>query len=440
MERTLYKKLIDWKHSEGRKPLMLEGARQVGKTYLLKKLGKEEYQNFYYLNFNENPDVCSLFEGNIGAKTILEKLSIYFQAQINPDKSLICFDEIQECDGALASIKYFCEDAPEYHLAAAGSLLGVKLKGKKGFPVGKVTIRELHPLSFKEYLRAIGKSGWIKLLEEINIKEKIPEVFHNDLISALKTYMFVGGMPEAVAKYIQTKDLDEVRQIHKDIIRTYELDFAKHATPAEAAKISIVWNAIPSQLAKENKKFIYSVIKESARAREYESAIQWLVDADLLKKCYNISKPSVPLKSYSNHEVFKTYLHDVGLLGAMSQLNSKILLEGNDLFVEYKGAITENYIAQVLTTFLDHQLFYWTSEGKAEVDFIIDVNGTPVPIEVKSGTSTKKKSLNVYRKEYSPEISVRTSLRNIAYDGKLLNVPLYAISELFILISKCNQL
>lgn len=434
MERTLYGKLIDWKRSEGRKPLMLEGARQVGKTYLLKKLGKEEYEYFYYLNFNENPELCSLFEGNIGAKEILKKLSIYFQVQITPHNSLICFDEIQDCDGALASLKYFCEDAPEYHVATAGSLLGVKLKGKKGFPVGKVTLRKLYPLSFKEYLRAIDKKGWIKLIDEININAKIPDVFHNKLLDELKTYMFVGGMPEAVSKYVQTKDLEEVRQIHKDIIRTYELDFAKHATPAEAAKISIIWDTVPSQLAKENKKFIYSVIKESARAREYETAIQWLVDADLITKCYNISKPSIPLKSYANHEIFKTYLHDVGLLGAMSQLNSKILLEGNNLFVEYKGALTENYIAQSLTTFLEHQLFYWTSEGTAEVDFIIDVNGTPIPVEVKSGTSTKKKSLQVYRKEYSPEISVRTSLRNIAYDGKLLNIPLYAVSELSRLI------
>lgn len=436
MERILYQKLVAWKHSEGRKPLMLEGARQVGKTYLLKKLGKEEYEHFYYLNFNENPDACSLFEGNIGAKAILEKLGIYFQAQITPHNSLICFDEIQDCDGALASLKYFCEDAPEYHLTAAGSLLGVKLKGKKGFPVGKVTMRQLHPLSFEEYLRAIDKTGWIKLLGEVNVKEKIPEVFHNDLIDALKTYMFVGGMPEAVAKYVQTKDFEEVRQIQKDILRTYELDFAKHATPAEAAKISNIWDTIPSQLAKENKKFIYSVIKESARAREYETAIQWLVDANLITKCYNISKPGIPLKSYANHEVFKTYLLDVGLLGAMSQLNPKVLLEGNNLFVEYKGALTENYIAQSLTTFLEHQLFYWTSEGKAEVDFVVDINGTPIPMEVKSGQSTKKKSLQVYVEEYSPPISVRTSLRNIAYDGKLLNVPLYAISQLQMLINE----
>jgi predicted AAA+ superfamily ATPase len=430
MERLIYQNLIAWKRAAGRKPLMLEGARQVGKTYLLKKLGREEYKHFYYLNFDETPDARTMFEGNISAASILKKLSIYFQTQITPENSLICFDEIQECDGALASLKYFCEDAPEYHVAVAGSLLGVKLKGNKGFPVGKVTIRHLYPLSFIEYLHAINKSGWVKLLTELSIHEKVTAIFHKELTEELKTYFFVGGMPEAIAKYIQSNSLEEVRQIHKDILRTYELDFAKHATPAEAAKISLVWDTIPSQLAKENKKFIYSVIKESARAREYESAIQWLVDARLILKSYYISKPSVPLKSYADHEIFKTYFLDIGLLGAMSQLKSKILLEGDQLFMEYKGALTENYIAQSLTTFLEHQLFYWASEGKAEVDFIVDIHGAPIPIEVKSGLSTKKRSLHVYCDKYSPAISIRTSPMNIALDGTFLNIPLYAISEL----------
>lgn len=409
---------------------MVEGARQVGKTYLLKKLGKQEYQYFYYLNFDETPDACTLFEGSISAESILKKLSIYFQTQITPTNSLICFDEIQECDGALASLKYFCEDAPEYHVAVAGSLLGVKLKGKKDFPVGKVTIRHLHPLSFVEFLQAIGKIGWVNLLGEFNTKEKISTLFHNELIEALKTYLFIGGMPEAVARYSQTNDFEVVRQIHKDILRTYELDFAKHATHADAAKFLLIWDTIPSQLAKENKKFIYSVVKESARAREYESAIQWLVDAKLILKSYNISTPSVPLKTYANHEIFKTYFLDVGLLGAMSQLSAKALLEGNLLFTEFKGSLTENYIAQALTNILEHQLFYWTSEGRAEVDFIVDIDGSPLPIEVKSGQSTKKKSLLFYCKKYSPKIAIRASLMNITLNDSFLNIPLYAISEL----------
>jgi predicted AAA+ superfamily ATPase len=409
---------------------MLEGARQVGKTYLLKKLGKHEYKHFYYLNFDETPDACTLFEGNISAASILKKLSIYFQTQITPTDSLICFDEIQECDGALASLKYFCEDAPDYHLAAAGSLLGVKLNSTKGFPVGKVTIRHLHPLSFTEFLMATDKNGWIKLLHELSAHEKIPELFHHELTEALKIYFFVGGMPEAVASYIQTNDLEAVRQIHKDILRTYELDFAKHATPADAAKISLIWDTIPSQLSKENKKFIYSAVRESARAREYETAIQWLVDARLILKSYNITKPGTPLKSYANHDIFKTYFLDVGLLGAMSQLRAKVILEGDLLFTEYKGALTENYIAQSLTTFLDHQLFYWTSEGKAEVDFVVDIEGKAIPVEVKSGQSTKKKSLALYCEKYSPLIAARTSLMNITLNGVLLNIPLYAISEL----------
>jgi uncharacterized protein len=436
MQRLIYQNLIAWKHDPGRKPLMLEGARQVGKTYLLKKLGKEEYQHFYYLNFDETPDACTMFEGSISANSILKKLSIYFQTQITPENSLICFDEIQECDNALASLKYLCEDAPEYHVAVAGSLLGIKLQSNKGFPVGKVTILHLYPLSFVEYLHAINKSAWVSVLKELSIHEKVTSIFHKELTEELKIYFFVGGMPEAVAKYIQSSDLEKVRQIHKDILRTYELDFAKHATPAEAAKISLVWDTIPSQLAKENKKFVYSVIRESARAREYESAIQWLVDARLILKSYHISKPGIPLKSYADHQIFKTYFLDIGLLGSMNQLRSKVLLEGDRLFIEYKGALTENYIAQSLTTFLDHPLFYWTSEGKAEVDFIADMHGLPMPIEVKSGFSTKKKSLHVYCDKYSPAISIRTSLMNIAFDGALLNVPLYAISELPRLVSR----
>ena len=430
MDRLLYQNLVTWKHTEGRKPLMLEGARQVGKTFLLKKLGKEEYENFYYLNFDEHPKARTLFEDNISAESILKKLAIFFQTPITPHNSLICFDEIQECDGALASLKYFCEDAPDYHIAVAGSLLGVKLKGNKGFPVGKVTIRHLYPLSFIEFLQAMGKQGWIQLLDELTVGETIPDIFHHELIDALKTYFFVGGMPEAVARYIKTNNLEEVRQVHKDIIRTYELDFAKHATPADAAKISLIWDAIPSQLSKENKKFIYSVVRESARAREYESAIQWLVDARLVLKCYQISKPGIPLKSYANHEIFKTYFLDVGLLGAMSQLRSDVLLENTQLFTEYKGALTENYIAQSLTTFLDHQLFYWSSEGKAEVDFVVDIHGKLLPIEVKSGHSTKKKSLLIYCEKYSPKHAIRVSPMNMACNGSLLNIPLYAINEL----------
>lgn len=430
MDRDLYQNLVNWKNAARRKPLMLEGARQVGKTFLLKQFAKREYENFYYLNFDETPELCSLFVGSINAESVLKKLSMHFQTVLTPENSFIFFDEIQECDGALASLKYFCEDAPEYHVAAAGSLLGVKLKHDKGFPVGKVTIRELHPFSFIEFLQALGKTGWVDLLRQLQPKDSIPELFHTELTEALKMYFFVGGMPEAVAEYIHSQDLNAVRQIQKDIIRTYELDFAKHATPADAAKISLIWDTLPTQLAKENKKFIYSIIKESARAREYESAIQWLVDADLILKTYQISKPGIPLKSYANHEIFKTYLHDVGLLGMMSQLKSNVLIDGNQLFEGYKGALTENYIAQALTNFLDHQLFYWSSEGKAEVDFIVDLHGMPIPMEVKAGVSRKMKSLHVYREKYSPPVVIRTSLLDFSFDGRVLNIPLYAISEL----------
>ena len=430
MNRLLYSELLAWKGAARRKPLLLEGARQVGKTFLLKQFGQSEYTHLYYVNFDETPDLKLLFEGRISADTIIRNLSIHFQTQIEPGNSLIFFDEIQECDGAIASLKYFCEDAPQYHIAAAGSLLGVKLKGKKGFPVGKVTLKHLYPLSFIEFLQALDKSAYVNLITSIGLDEKVPEPFHQDLMDLLKVYFYVGGMPEAVHEYAASSDFVVVHEIQLNLLRAYELDFAKHASASDVAKISIVWDTIPSQLAKENKKFIYSVIKESARAREYESAIQWLVDAHLLLKSYQISQPAKPLKSYMHHEIFKTYLHDVGLLGAMSQLRPQVLLEKDTLFKEFRGAMTENYIAQAMTQYIEHDLFYWESDGKAEVDFVVDIEGRLLPIEVKAEQSKRKRSLQVYRDKYKPALALRVSSMNIDNQGDFINLPLYLMREL----------
>jgi len=439
MDRFVYQDLIGWKASDDRKPLMLEGARQVGKTYLMKRFGKQEYEHFYYLSFDETPDACSLFEGTRSASVIIKRLSAYFQTNIDPVSSLICFDEIQECQDAISCLKYFCDDAPQYHVMTAGSLLGIKAKKESSFPVGKVTFRSLYPLSFMEFLSANGKNKLVEIICNLSIGEKLPEIFHNDLCSELKTYYYIGGMPEGVVKYVNTLDFEAVRQIHKDILRSYELDFTKHATPAEAAKISLIWNSVPAQLAKENQKFIYSVVRPSARAREYEDAIQWLVDANLILKCNRISAPSIPLKSYANIDIFKTFLLDVGLMSTVSRLTSKTLVEGNHLFTHHKGALSENYIAQSLHQILDDQLYYWTSEGKAELDFIIENNEQIIPVEVKSGKSKKMQSLRVYRETYDPKISIRTSLHQGSYDNQLLTVPLYAISELTRLLDEAQR-
>lgn len=436
MDRLAYQDLTRWKASEGRKPLMLEGARQVGKTYLMKHFGRQEYQHLYYLNFDETPDACSLFEGVKSADIIIKRLSTYFQSVIDPTNSLICIDEIQECQDAISSLKYLCQDASQYHVMTAGSLLGVKAKKDSSFPVGYVTFRSLHPMSFLEFLNASGKNELVELINNMSISEKLPEIFHNDLCQQLKIYYYIGGMPEGILKYIKTSDFQEVRQIHKDILRSYELDFTKHATPIEAAKISLVWNSIPAQLAKENQKFIYSVIRPSARAREYENAIQWLVDANLILKCNRVSEPGLPLKAYANIDIFKTFLLDVGLMSTMSRLSSKTLVEGNQLFTHHKGALSENYIAQSLHQMIDDQLYYWTSEGKAELDFILQNDEEVIPMEVKSGKSKKKQSLRVYRDKYHPKLSVRTSLHHLDYDNHLLTVPLYAIHELFRLIDE----
>jgi uncharacterized protein len=438
MKRKIFERLKNWKNEPKRKPLILMGARQVGKTFILKKFGSSEYENTVYLNFEDTPRLCKLFDGSLDPDTILKALRIEMDTDIIPEKTLLIFDEVQECPNALNSLKYFCENAPEQHICAAGSLLGVKLVHTKGFPVGKVNFMQLYPLSFLEYLEALEEIKLKYFLENLTDLQPILENLHDKLLQYFREYLFIGGMPEAVAEYIDSKDFYKVREIQNAILNAYSLDFAKHAPKGHIMKINQVWRSIPSQLAKENKKFIYSVVRERSRAKEFEIALQWLVEAGLIYKVYNISTPKIPLEGYSDFNTFKIYLVDVGLLGAMSDLSAKSILDQNQLFQEFRGALVENYIAQELVH-SHYGLFYWSSEGKAELDFVLQHDDLIYPLEVKSGNSGKKKSLRVYADKYQPNLLIRTSPMNLKKDGEILNCPLYLVEELHSLIAQDTQ-
>ena len=433
MKRHIFEKLQHWKQDASRKPLILKGARQVGKTYILTSFGSLEYSDVAYFNFENTPQLHELFTGSLKPHDIIKVLAIESGVEIKPEKTLIIFDEIQECPAALNSLKYFNELANEYHVCAAGSLLGVTLAGSKGFPVGKVDFLTLFPLSFNEFLYAKGEEPLIQYIDEISIIEPLLGIIHEKLTRLFKDYTYTGGMPAAVLEYIASEDFNRIRTVQTAILEAYRLDFAKHAPSNIIMKINQVWDAIPSQLAKENKKFVYSVIRKGARAQEFEVAIQWLVDAGLIHKVYNISTPKLPLKAYVNHDVFKIYLTDVGLLGAMAGLSAKTIIYGDDIFQEFRGALTENYVAQALVS-QGHGLFYWTSTGQAELDFIVQVDDVIYPLEVKSGVSRKKKSLTTYIQKYQPDLAVRVSPMNLKLDGEVLNCPLYMIEKLNTLI------
>ena len=431
LNRDLDQQLKSWKAKSKRKPLVLQGARQVGKTSLLKEFGERTYESLIYLNFEKDKKIKKFFEDNLNPQEIIRKLSIYLGRDIIPQATLLFFDEIQESNEALNSLKYFNEEAPEYHVACAGSLLGVKLKNKKTFPVGQVDFISIYPLSFYEFLEAIGKLSLRRYLEEQDLNSldihPFPQVFHDELIELLKIYYFVGGMPEAVAHYAETKRFEGIREIQENILNAYRLDFSKHAAPQDILKIGAVFESIPRQLARENKKFIFSVIKKSARAREYENALQWLVDAGLVYKNTYLSCVKFPLKAYAECDVFKIFLLDVGLLGAMTDLDAKILLEGHQLFQEFKGSFAENYVAQELKSSQGSDLYYWASEGKAEVDFVISQENRFFPLEVKSGVSRGIKSLHVYEQSNPAACLLRVSVQNFSKSDRFYNIPLYAV-------------
>lgn len=427
-------KLVAWKKQVKRKPLILMGARQVGKTFVLKKFGEQEYENVVYLNFEDMPRLSKLFEASLSPEVILRALTIEMDTEIVAGKTLIIFDEVQECPNALNSLKYFCENAPDQHIVAAGSLLGVKLEHTKGFPVGKVQFLSLYPLSFLEFLEATEKERLLNFITDLKNASPLPPNIHEKLLDLFKEYLFVGGMPEAVSEYLESRDLTKVREIQEAILSAYSLDFAKHAPKEQIMKISQVWDAIPGQLAKENKKFIYSALREGARAKEFEVAIQWLMEAGLIYKTSVVTVPKIPLSAYADFNIFKVYLVDVGLLGAMSHLSAKTIIYENELFQEFRGAIVENYVAQELAH-SHYPLFYWTSEGKAELDFVLEHDDRIYPLEVKSGNSTKKKSLRVYGDSYKPKLLIRTSPMNLKKDGDVLNCPLYLLEKLGSLIT-----
>jgi predicted AAA+ superfamily ATPase len=429
MKRNLFTQLQSWKNNPARKPLVLMGARQVGKTYILKAFGKFSYQNIAYVNFENTPGLSDLFEQSLKPQEILKILSIELNMEILPEKTLIIFDEVQECPHALNSLKYFREQANQYHICASGSLLGVTLAHTKGFPVGQVDFLHLYPLSFMEFLRALDEEQLLQYLFEIKEVKPLPKVLHEKLLKFFKEYLYIGGMPATIDTYRTSHDFQQVRTIQLGILNSYRLDFAKHAPSNAIIKINQTWDVIPGQLAKENKKFIYSVIRKGARAQEYEIAIQWLKEAGLVHKIYNVSVPKLPLIAYANHEIFKLYLCDVGLLGAMSELSAKTIIHDQGIFQEFKGSITENYVAQELAR-QGYNLYYWTSSGQAELDFLLQREEKIYPIEVKSGQSLKKKSLTTYIQKYNPQCALRFSTMNLMQQENLINFPLYLIELL----------
>lgn len=423
MKRFIAEKLVKWKESKNRKPLILRGARQVGKTFILKEFGEKYYDSVAYFNFDHDDGLSSLFNNTKDPKRILEQLALISGKKINPETTLIIFDEVQECPDALNSLKYFKEEAPSYHVVCAGSLLGIKLS-KTSFPVGKVEFLDMYPMTFSEFLLADNSENLVTLMKETKNIKAFPKIFEDMLIEKLKIYYIVGGMPEVVYSWVNDKDIEKVNKIQKDILDSYENDFSKHVDSKEANKISLIWNGIPSQLARENKKFVYQVIKEGARAREYEGALNWLNDANLIAKCYLVSKCSFPLKAYEDLSSYKIYMNDVGLLRRMSNLDSKIILEGNKLFEEFKGSFTENYVANVLDYLLNESPHYYTF-SRNEIDFVIQKSNKVIPIEVKSDKSTNHNSLTKYNNMNNNEMSFRFSLNNLNKDGKIINVPLY---------------
>lgn len=429
MKRRIFNQLKQWKNNPSRKPLVLQGARQVGKTYIVAAFGQAEFHHYLYINFEQDNRAKEIFEQDLQPSRIIKALELHLGMKVDHEHTLIFFDEIQECPNALNSLKYFCEQAPEYYIVAAGSLLGVKLAKSKGFPVGKVNFLDLYPMSFFEFLEALGKISLCDYLDSINIFEPIEPSVHQDLCDLIKTYLYTGGMPEAVKIYVDSQDFNLVRQAQEDIVKAYILDFAKHAPENQIMKITQIWQALPYQLAKENKKFIFSKVKSGARMREYEIALQWLVDAGLVYVTHNITAPKLPLTAYQDSSAFKLYCLDVGILGAMSHLNPQLLLEKNRLFTEFKGALTENLAAQLLKYQGVKDLFYWSSGNMAEVDFIVPFETEILPLEIKANLSSKKKSLLVYDNKYNPSVINRANLLNLKQDGKVCNYPLYLLEK-----------
>ena len=430
MKRDIIKKLAEWKDSPDRKPLVLKGVRQCGKTYILKEFGEKYYSDVAYFNFEEVSALAEMFERDFDAGRILFELGLFRGKSISEGDTLIIFDEIQECGRALTSLKYFCENARGYHIACAGSLLGIALNEDRSFPVGKVDFLTLYPMSFYEFLAATENEVITDYLSGFQNGKTVPAATAGKLATALKEYYLVGGMPEAVEVWRNTKDIAKVETVQQQILSSYELDFAKHAMIKEFPKLSAIWASIPQQLSKPNKKFIFSQVKKGWRAKDLEDSLQWLISAGLVYKVEKIEKPYIPLSSYADGATFKIYLSDVGLLRRLAKVPPQVILDSSDIFTEFKGAMTENYVLNELVKSTDAHPYYWCSANTAEVDFVIQYGAFVIPVEVKSSTNVKARSLAEYRRRYSPEYSVKTSLKNDVGGEEVLDIPLYMIASM----------
>ena len=429
MKRYAMQQLVDWKNKPNRKPLILKGARQVGKTWLMKEFGRQHFAKVAYVTFYNNQRMKRVFDDDYDIDRIIMNINIEAKVEVTPGDTLIIFDEIQEAPRALESLKYFCENAPEYAVVAAGSLLGVAIHKGVSYPVGKVDTVELHPMCFREFLEAMNEEQLASLISAKN--HTMMSDFSSKFIFWLKIYYYVGGMPEIVQYFAEHKDYQEVRRMQKGILDQYEDDFGKHAANADLARIRMVWNSIPMQLAKENKKFFFGQIKTGARMKDFEVAIEWLLDCGLITKVYRVNKPAMPLKAYIDFAAFKLFLLDVGLLGALSELDAESILEGNEIFVEFKGALTEQFVLQELVAETEFTPYYFATDTSTfEMDFMIQKGKNVVPVEVKAETNQQAKSLKAYCQKYSPEYAVRISMKNYQEEEWLTNLPLYAVSSI----------
>jgi len=429
MYREAIEHLKSWKIAKNRKPLIIHGTRQVGKTWLMKTFGSDHYRQMAYINFDNNERMKSLFNDDFNIPRLIKGIELETDMKINPDDTLLVFDEVQEVPRALTSLKYFYEKTPEYNILCAGSLLGVTLHPGTSFPVGKVDFLNLYPMNFIEFLLATGNQKYVDLLNSRDFP--LIHSFKSALINLLKQYLYIGGMPEVVLNYVNNSDFQTVRNLQEKILVAFEMDFSKHAPAEIIPRINMLWKSIPSQLAKDNKKFIYGVIRQGARAREYEQALLWLTDFGLIHKISRIEKPAIPISSYEDLSAFKIYLVDIGLLGALSKIDAKTLLEGNQYFTEFKGSLTEQYVLQELWSSNHFDPYYWTaSKGNAEVDVIFQWKNYPLPLEIKASENLQAKSLKHYYQKYKPLIALRTSLADYRKEDWLINIPLYMLSQL----------
>ena len=429
MDRFALEKLKQWKEKKNRKPLIIRGARQVGKTWLMKEFGRTCFKKTAYVNFDSNTRMRQVFEGDINIERMILAISAETGVSINSQDTLLIFDEVQEVPKALTALKYFCEEAPQYAIVAAGSLLGVAMHKGTSFPVGKVDFMDLYPLNFREFLCALGEERFVEILDSSDTD--MVTMFKSKYMDRVREYYYVGGMPEVVQCYVDTKDFNEVREIQKNLLNYYQQDFSKHAEATLVPRLNLVWNSIPMQLAKENKKYIYGQVREGARAKDFELAIQWLMDCGLIHKVQRIKKPDLRLKAYVDLDAFKIYLLDIGLLIAMMDLDARVIIDGNRIFTEFKGALTEQYVLQQLIADLGVEAYYYSTEkSSGEIDFLLQGRSSILPLEVKAEENLRAKSLKAFCEKYHPAYAVRTSMSDYREQEWMTNIPLYNICRI----------